>query len=412
MLDLLVVGGGAAGFFAAIQLAEKQPNAKITILEKSKDVLQKVKISGGGRCNVTHAAFVPKELATNYPRGQRELIGPFHHFCTGDMLAWLEENGVSTKTEEDGRIFPTSDSSQTIIDLFLSKSKAYGISILKSTSLVDFELNKDTSKEKTSYLVHTNKETIRTKNLLIATGSSPKVWKLLEKKELPIVRPVPSLFTFHCKENGVTSLAGVSTYVKCQLKHPDLPKIETQGPMLITHWGFSGPAILKLSAWAARELANVNYHFSIAINSLPNFANQEVVFEVLKKIAQQSPKQSLYSRTQFDLPKRWWQKLIELSEISSEKKWVDLPHSSLRRLSEILTKANFKINGKSTFKEEFVTSGGVDLKAIDFKNFSVKKHPNLYIAGECLNIDAVTGGFNFQNAWTGGYLVAQDIAEK
>lgn len=411
MYDLLVVGGGAAGFFAAIQLAEKAPNANILIIEKSKELLQKVKISGGGRCNVAHAEFIPNELINNYPRGKKELRGPFHHFCSGDMLAWLDENGVPTKIEEDGRIFPVSDSSQTIIDLFMRKVKAFHIDIKTSTSLEDFELQTKENSSLHSYNVQTNKGNFTTKNLLLATGSSPKVWKFIASKNIPIVPAVPSLFTFHCKDFDITNLAGLSSTVKCSLTQPNLPKITTEGPLLITHWGFSGPAILKLSAWAARELADVHYQFNIQVNFTPEFSTLEEAFEALKKISEANPKQQISTRSQFELAKRLWQKLMELAGVKAEQKWVETSHTELKKIAQQLISSTFNITGKSTFKEEFVTAGGVDLKAVNFKNFQIKTHPQLYIAGECLNIDAVTGGFNFQNAWTGAYLIAKDISE-
>ncbi len=410
MYDLLVVGGGAAGFFSAIQLAEKSPNAKILIIEKSKELLQKVKISGGGRCNVAHAEFLPNELVNNYPRGQKELRGPFHHFCSGDMLAWLDDNGVPTKIEEDGRIFPVSDSSQSIIDLFMRKAKDFRIEIKTSTSLENFELQPKDDVKGNTYNVHTNKRDFTTKNLLLATGSSPKVWKFLASKNIPVVSAVPSLFTFHCADFEITALAGVSAEVECTLTGDALPSIITKGPLLITHWGFSGPAILKLSAWGARALASVNYQFEIKVNFTPEFHATDLAFEALKQVAIAHPKQQISTRNQFGLSKRLWQKLMEMAGVSNEQKWVEASHALLKDVAQQLTASKFKITGKSTFKEEFVTAGGVDLKAVNFKNFQLKDHPHLYIAGECLNIDAVTGGFNFQNAWTGAFLVAKDVA--
>jgi predicted Rossmann fold flavoprotein len=293
----------------------------------------------------------------------------------------------------------------------MRKAKAFQIDIKTSTSLEDFELQTTQSSNVHSYIVQTNKGNFTTRKLLLATGSSPKVWKFLASKNIPIIPAVPSLFTFHCTDFEITALAGVSAEVECSLTGDELPSIKTKGPLLITHWGFSGPAILKLSAWAARALANVNYQFEIKVNFLPEINATDQAFEALKQVATAHPKQQIYTRSHFELSKRFWQKLMVMTGVSNEQKWVEASHAQLKRIAEQLTASEFKITGKSTFKEEFVTAGGVDLKAINFKNFQLKDHPHLYIAGECLNIDAVTGGFNFQNAWTGAYLVATDVAK-
>jgi len=409
--DAVVVGGGAAGFFTAIQLAEKSPEAKILILEKTKNLLQKVKISGGGRCNVTHAVFEPKELAQNYPRGHKELLGPFHQFMTGDMMAWLEANNIPTKIEEDGRIFPISDNSQTIIDCFLHSCKQYGIEIQTSTSFSDF-----TREDDELWNLTTSEGNIRTQNLVLATGSSPQVWKFLATKGFTIVPPVPSLFTFDFKHKHlIKNLAGISVEASVRVaskedsvKKSVMKSLTSEGPLLITHWGMSGPCILKLSAWGARALHQLNYEFDLHVNWTKS-KNEEEVFETLVDLKNTHTQKQIGNLSSFDLPKRLWKKLLADASIDEATKTQDLTHKNLRKLALTLTDSVYEIKGKSTFKEEFVTAGGVDLKQIDFKNFSVKNHPNFYMVGEMLNIDAVTGGFNFQNAWTGGYLVASAI---
>lgn len=397
--DIIIVGGGAAGFFTAINAAEMNPNAKISILERGKDVLTKVKISGGGRCNVTHAEFLPKELSKNYPRGEKELRGPFHSFMTGDTMAWFEERGVELKIEDDGRIFPVSNSSQTIIDCFLNETKRLGIEILINHSVQQIFQNEK------MWRVETSKGNFVAEKVVIATGSNPKIWKLLENLGHTIVSPVPSLFTFIIRDNRINDLAGVAKPASVKVMDA---KLESEGPLLITHWGMSGPAILKLSAWGAQELHDCKYKFKIQVNWLPE-QTQETVVEALKKLKADHAKQQVSKYAQFELPKRLWQSLVEAAGISETEKWADLNKNQMQELAAQLTAAEFEVDGKSTFKEEFVTAGGVDLKEVNFKTFESKKCSNLYLSGEVLNIDAITGGFNFQNAWTSGFLAAKAI---
>ncbi|WP_405350323.1 NAD(P)/FAD-dependent oxidoreductase [Nonlabens sp. Asnod3-H03] len=392
----IIIGGGAAGFFTAINLAERLPEAKIAILERGKDVLQKVRISGGGRCNVTHAEFIPKELSLNYPRGEKELLGPFHSFMTGDTIAWFEERGVTLKIEEDGRMFPTTDSSQTIINCFLELAQKFNIEILTSHNVTS--INKEEN-----WNVYTKEEQFACKNLVITAGSSPKVWEMMRELGHSIERAVPSLFTFNIVDKKITELAGIA--LEATVEIPQL-KLESQGPLLITHWGFSGPAILKMSAWGARELNQSDYKFDVVINWLNHISRQDC-YETL--IAQRSSKRQVGNEWLFDLPKRLWKFLVASINLT-EKNWADCSNNDLQNLATVLTASTFSINGKSTFKEEFVTAGGVDLKEINFKTFASKKQENLYLAGEVLNIDAITGGFNFQNAWTGGWMIAQSIS--
>ena len=402
--DILIIGGGAAGFFTAINTAEQNPTCKIAILERGKEVLTKVKISGGGRCNVTHAEFIPKDLSKNYPRGEKELLGPFHSFMTGDTIAWFQERGVELKIEEDGRMFPTSNSSQTIIDCFVSETKRLGIDVLKNTSV------KNIVKTAEGFTLSTTSEVFCSKKLVVASGINPKIWKLLENLGHTIIPPVPSLFTFNIKEESILDLQGITTEVTVEvLSEKGKVTLTSEGPLLITHWGMSGPAILKLSAWGARILEPTNYKFKIRVNWLEYF-NLEDATEKLLELKRLNPKQTLQKYAQFDLPKRLWQNLLRAASIPETQTWADVTKKQLVKLSEMLTKSIFQVEGKSTFKEEFVTAGGVNLKEVNFKTFESKINSNLYFAGEVLNIDAITGGFNFQNAWTGGYIVAQSIS--
>lgn len=398
--DILVIGGGAAGFFTAINAAELLPNAKICILERGKEVLTKVRVSGGGRCNVTHAEFLPKELSKNYPRGEKELLGPFHQFMTGDTVEWFDNRGVELKIEEDGRMFPTTDSSETIIDCFLNETKRLGIQVLKNKPVQQLE------KEGDFWKIGVKNETFHTKKLVIATGSNPKIWKLLQNLGHKIVPPVPSLFTFNIKDERISNLPGVSTQASVKVLGT---KLEAEGPLLITHWGMSGPAILRLSAWGAKELNEKNYTFSIQVNWLVDVSATEIL-EELKTLKLAQAKQQFTKRQHFELPKRLWKSLAKAAGISETTTWAELNKKQLLNFAELLTASKFEVSGKSTFKEEFVTAGGVELTEVDFKTFQSKLQKNLYFAGEVLNIDAITGGFNFQNAWTGGFLVAKSLA--
>ncbi|GGI55818.1 NAD(P)/FAD-dependent oxidoreductase [Winogradskyella haliclonae] len=401
-LDIAIVGGGAAGFFAAINIAEQNPNLTIAILERGKTGLQKVKISGGGRCNVTHAEFIPSELVTNYPRGKKELLGPFHTFMTGDTIAWFEERGIALKTEEDGRMFPVSNSSQTIVDCFINQAKKHHVNVMYNYSV------KSINVQEYGFTLKTSKEDISCKKIIIATGSNPKIWNLLEDLGHTIVSPVPSLFTFDIRDERIKDIPGVvAKNVEVKVLGTNL---ESQGPLLITHVGMSAPAILKLSAFGAVELAKLNYNFKISVNFIQQ--DTEDCLNGLKELKLTLAKKIVYKAPQFNLPKRLWKELVLASNISEEERWADLDKNQLEALASQLTNAIFKVTGKSTFKEEFVTAGGVDLKEINFKTFESKSIPNLYFAGEVINVDAVTGGFNFQNAWTSAYIAAQSITKK
>ena len=399
--DVLVVGGGAAGFFAAINTAERNPALSVAILERGTSVLNKVKVSGGGRCNVTHAEFIPNELASYYPRGQKELKGPFHSFMTGDTMAWFESRGVPLKIEDDGRVFPVSNSSQTIIDCFLKQSQKYDIKLKKNHAVRSIGQTGD------SWTVETTQEVFYCKKLMIATGSNPKIWQMLQSLGHNISPAVPSLFTFDIDDPRLKDIPGVvAKDVAVEVMGTSL---HSEGPLLITHSGLSAPSILKLSAFGAIELAQLNYKFEIKIN----FIQQDAAscLEVLMKNKLELSKKLVRNTPLFELPKRLWVKLVQAAAITDELRWADLNKLQLQSLLKQLTKAVFQVHGKSTFKEEFVTAGGIDLKEINFKTYESKLFKNLFFAGEIINIDGVTGGFNFQNAWTGAYLAAQELSK-
>ena len=400
-VDVLIIGGGAAGFFTAINLAKLKPSLSIVILERGKEVLTKVKVSGGGRCNVTHAQFDPSELVVNYPRGSKELLGPFHKFMTGDTIAWFEERGIALKIEEDGRMFPTTNSSQTIIDCFINEAQEYGIPILNN------HVVKKISPINENWLVTTNQGDFMSSKIMVATGSNTKIWKILEELGHTIVTPVPSLFTFNIDDERLHGIPGISLQ-DVGVKVVD-SQLESSGPLLITHVGLSGPAILKLSAFGAILLASRDYKFQIEINFI-GFSTLSCI-ERLKEIKSELNKKFVINSQQFDLPKRLWSKLVTAASIEHDRRWSDLKKEQLDALAQQLTGSIYEVNGKSTFKEEFVTAGGIDLKEINFKTFESKLFKNLYFAGEVLNIDAITGGFNFQNAWTGGYIAAEAISK-
>ena len=397
--DIIIVGGGAAGFFTAINIVEKNPKLKVAILERGKNVLEKVRISGGGRCNVTHACFEPNELVKFYPRGEKELRGPFHQFCSGETIEWFEKHGIELKIEDDGRMFPVSNSSQTIIDCFLNATQKLGISVLTGQSVQSIY------KKENCWQIETPSEQYLAEKLILATGSNPKMWELLQTFGHAIVRPVPSLFTFNIKDLRIKDLMGVSALATVKVKDT---KLSATGPLLITHWGMSGPGILKLSAWGARILHDKNYQFTIYVNWL-NDVESEDAEKLLKELKIEHAKKAVSKKSPFEFPNRLWESLVLACGIQEETKWADLSKIQLQSLAQQLTNSSFQVNGKSTFKEEFVTAGGIDLKEINFKTMESKLHENLYFAGEIVNIDAITGGFNFQNAWTSGFIAANAI---
>lgn len=402
MVHVVIIGGGAAGFFCAANIAPA-PEVSVRIVEKSAKTLAKVKISGGGRCNVTHACFEPKELVKFYPRGARELLGPFHAFQPGDVFEWFQSRGVELKTEEDNRVFPVTDKSQTIIDALETAVSKNNVRVDLNTGITAI------SPAQNGYTLTTDAgTTLQADYLVITAGSSPQFWSMLEKTGFPMVKQVPSLFTFNIKHPIIEGLAGISV----PLADVTIQKTnyQAQGPLLITHWGLSGPGILKLSAWAARSLEQVNYQFSIKVNWLGN-DDFEDALNALKHMRDQHPKKSTSSHCPFGLVSRLWSNMLVFVGID-QKNWADVSNKKMEELATVLTCHSFDVHGKSTFKDEFVTAGGVDLKSIHFKTMESKDFPDVFFAGEVLDIDAVTGGFNFQAAWTTAWIAAKSITER
>jgi predicted Rossmann fold flavoprotein len=403
---IVVIGGGAAGYMAAITCAETNSDCRVIIVERGKETLEKVRISGGGRCNVTHACYDPRELVKFYPRGSRELLGAFTRFQSADTVEWFEKRGVSIKTEDDGRMFPESNTSATIVQCLQQAAKNAGVEVAMG---VRIEKIIDTHHSKNPYhnwTLRTGKEgEFKAFAVMIAAGSSTAVWQMLFDIGYQIVPPVPSLFTFNCKDERIKDLLGISLpKVNIAIKGT---KLTTEGAFLITHWGMSGPAVLRLSAWAARELADKKYQFTAIINftGMPKNEAEEEMMEYKN----QNPRKFILNNALFDLPTRLWERLVVAADIDYKMKWADIPKTKLRVLLAQITEAEFEINGKSTFKEEFVTCGGVALSQINFKTMESKIHRNLFFAGEILDIDAITGGFNFQAAWTCGWLAGQHL---
>ena len=396
-MNVAVIGGGAAGFFAAISCKTHHPTARVVILEKSSKVLAKVKISGGGRCNVTHACFQNSQLVKHYPRGEKQLKKLFRKFSTNDTIAWYESRGVKLKTEADNRMFPTTDNSQTIIDCLLTQVRQLGIKLETSTPV------KSIISEEGLWKLQIGSESRSFDKVIVATGGSPKVegFEWLKKLGHEIVTPVPSLFTFNMPKEPVRSLMGLS--VANARVRVQGTKLEQEGPLLITHWGMSGPAVLKTSAWGARVLNDLGYQFKAQLSWLPQF-NEEELRNWLNQHRHELDKRKIRNRNPFNLPNRLWEHLIEKVDISGELPWSALHKKQINRLINLLLNDVYEVSGKTTFKEEFVTAGGIALGEVDFNTMQSRKCPGLYFAGEVLNIDGVTGGFNFQAAWSGGYV--------
>jgi predicted Rossmann fold flavoprotein len=399
---IITIGGGAAGFFAAITAAMTYSRASITLLEAGREFLTKVRISGGGRCNVTHHCFEPSQLVQYYPRGGKALRGAFSRFQPKDTVAWFKSRDVTLKTEADGRMFPITDDSATIANCLLETAKEYGVHLRPNSPVKSLQ-----KIENQFWIELKNGEILKGDRVLIATGSNPMGYRWAKEFGHQVQEPVPSLFTFNIKDSRLTDLAGIAVEnVRVSLVSPDQKKLEQMGPLLITHWGVSGPAILKLSAWGARLLHDHKYQMRLIINWLPNY-NRETLQAILLKTKQSQIRKQILNFSPVEIPKRLWQSLVTFIGIDSKTVWADLSKKSLNNLLIELLQGEYLIKGKGVFKEEFVTCGGVNLREINFKTMESKKCPGLFFAGEVLDIDGVTGGFNFQSAWTTGWLAGQ-----
>jgi predicted Rossmann fold flavoprotein len=401
--DLVVIGGGAAGFFGAIQAAERKPGLKVLILEKTTKLLTKVKVSGGGRCNVTHNNFNPFELARHYPRGEKALKSLFKSFQTEDTVRWFESKGVALKAEEDGRMFPITDDSQTIIDCLMEQANSRKIRLELGAPVLSVK------KRDNIFVVETSQGVFEADKVLIAAGGNAQAqaYQWIADIGHTIIKPIPSLFTFNESEKKFKDLMGIAV-PRAEVKIAGTKFVQV-GPLLITHWGLSGPAVIKLSAWAAEYLNGIQYTFQALVSWIGPMKEMEFM-EGLQEHKKQRGKQKVITNPLFGLPQRLWQKLCELSEIEETKIWAEVPQKNMNKLMENTIRCPFQIKGKTTFKEEFVTCGGVDLKEIDLETLESKLVPGLFFAGEVLHIDGETGGFNFQAAWTTAYVAARTIA--
>ena len=418
--DIVIIGGGAAGFFAAIHASEAEASSndeaspelirkaskvtgRVIILEKTTKLLSKVKVSGGGRCNVTHDCDYPNQLVKFYPRGEKTLKRSFSKFDVNDTRKWFERRGVKLKTEADGRVFPISDNSQTIIDCLMKEVEEKGIEIRTNSEVTEL-----TPLEKGYELKLKGGDTMMAEKVIVTVGGYPKSdsYQWLRNLGLKIVEPVPSLFTFNVPDSDMKDLQGLSVE-KGMVSVPG-SKWKDDGPILITHWGFSAPAVIKLSAWAAIDLHSRNYRFPIHINWTRE--SEEVVRSALQEMRKNHPTKQIGSNPLFDIPKRLWERLCQKAEIPETLRYADFPAKTMNRFIEILVRCPYQVDGKTTFKEEFVTAGGVDLSEVDLSTFESKKHPGLFFAGEVLNADGVTGGYNFQHAWTSGYLAGNSAS--
>jgi predicted Rossmann fold flavoprotein len=401
---LVVIGGGAAGFFCAVNAARMNPNLHVIILEKTNKLLSKVKVSGGGRCNVTHALFDIIEMSKRYPRGQNFVKKTFHQFFTTDTIEWFKATGVGLKAEKDGRMFPVTNSSQTIIDCLMNEANSYGVEVRMNLGAKELKIQNEKSKIELG-----NGNILESDFVCVACGGYPKtsMFQWLQNLGHSISEPVPSLFTFNLPKHPITQLMGVSVE-KARVKIEGSKLIE-EGPILITHWGLSGPAVLRLSAWGARELAIMSYEFKVHINWLPEF-NEQSLKEQFQNFRLSSSSKKIINHNFGFLPNRLWQFLLEQSGINSEIRFADLSSKVENILIKNLVDYIVEVKGKTTFKEEFVTAGGVNLSEVDANTMMSKKLPNLFFAGEILDVDGITGGFNFQHAWTSGWIAAKTIA--
>jgi predicted Rossmann fold flavoprotein len=428
-LKIVIIGGGAAGFFAAISAAKTNQNASVILLEASRQLLAKVRISGGGRCNVTHALFDTKGFIQNYPRGSKALLGAFSRFQAQDTVDWFASEGVQLKTEADGRMFPITDSSETIVDCLIKTASSYKVQIrtgspvvwVKSQQLEELEKLKETEDSSNIFadddksrfeILLKSGEILHSDKLLLATGSNPVGYRIAKKLGHQVEPTVPSLFTFNILDKELRSLAGVSVNpVQLRLSVPGKPQLEQIGPLLITHWGLSGPAVLKLSAWGARIFHESGYKGTVTINWLPD-SNQDEVRKKLQQVRSEYGKRAIALHRGIKLPHRLWQYLISRAGIDKETRWAELLKKGLNKLVQELTQGQYIISGKGVFKDEFVTCGGIKLKEVNFKTMESRLVKGLYFAGEILDIDGITGGFNFQSAWTTAYLAGLAMGEQ
>lgn len=416
ILKIIVIGGGAAGFFSAITCAQTYPQARVTLLEAGRQLLAKVRISGGGRCNATHACFDPAILVQNYPRGGKALRGAFTRFQPRDTVEWFASHSVTLKTEADGRMFPVTDDSATIVNCLIRAAEDAGVNICTGDAVVsvnkltleDWHGGRAITKEPGFEIELKSGERLKCDRVILATGSNPSGFKWAKHLGHTIESPVPSLFTFNISDRRIEDLAGVSV-ANAKVKLPEA-KLEQSGPLLITHWGLSGPAVLKLSAWGARFLHDRHYRASLLINWLPQY-NPEVLRQQLLGVKSQLSQRLVVSSCPFPIPRRLWERLTSAIGIDEPKRWADIPNKTLDRLLQELVQGEYQIAGKGAFKEEFVTCGGVNLKEVDFKTMESRRCPGLYFAGEILDIDGVTGGFNFQSAWTTAWLAGSAIGK-
>lgn len=405
--SLIIIGGGAAGFFTAVNAARMNPELNVTVLEKSREVLSKVRVSGGGRCNVTHNCFDPELLSKSYPRGERVLRWSFEQFQARDTVEWFNERGVELKAEDDGRMFPVTDSSETIINCLMEEAKKHGVAIRTKTKVDKIE-----PQGENGFRLHLHKaNALICDKLVVATGgyNRENAYGWLKELDHTINSPVPSLFTFNFRDKIFADLAGISVErAEISIKGTSFTEI---GPVLFTHWGLSGPAVLKLSAWAARELHQKEYRYDVHVNWLYPMNGQQVRHE-LSELRDEQPRKLISKQNRFPFPVRLWEKFLELSSIKPGKRWADLSNKEIHELTQQLTRGTYNIQGKTTYKEEFVTCGGIPLNEVNPDTMESKKVPGLYFVGEVVDIDGITGGFNFQAAWTNGWLAANAISEK
>lgn len=403
---IAVIGGGAAGFFGAISCAQANPAARVLLLEKTSKLLAKVRVSGGGRCNVTHHCFVPSVFSQHYPRGAKQLKEAFKKFGAQETIEWFAARGVALKAEPDGRMFPVTDNSETIVNCLLQEARRLGVEIRTNAGVAEV-----LPQEKGFVLLLLNGEKLQADKVLVSTGGNPKSqgYDWLRKLGHTVQEPVPSLFTFNAPGSPLLPLQGVAVpHARVRIAGQ---KLEYEGPVLITHWGYSGPAVLKLSAWGARLFHEQKYTFTVLVQWLPD-QTEESLRADLQRYRQEHPKKTVSTNPLFGLPQRLWRSLTELAEIPEATKWAELPGKNTNKLLEALLRMPVEVKGKTTFKEEFVTCGGIDLREVNMKTLESRLVPNLYFAGEVLDVDGITGGFNFQAAWTTGYLAGQQMAGK